>query len=463
MLLFAAALAFTNPAADAQTAPTGKAEPWTLQAVLGNPDGVRVEGSIRPRYEALANPFVSGRPDDDEMLGLQTLLRAELDVGKGTHLTFGAEVLDSRFITGNESGGAASEINTVEPVQAYLAWRPQDFLMQAANLDLTAGRFTMDVGSRRLVARSGFRSILSAFDGVRVVWTTRDKLALTFAYTAPLSRQPSDAASALDNEVALDAQRDNARFAVTHLDAPLPGNLRGELYVLDIDEDDSEDAATRNRDLTTFGARLRKLPARGQLDFDLEYAHQTGSQRATTNALDVAALDHAAAMAHLEAGFSFEAPWSPRLALQYDFASGDNSPADAKSQRFDPLFGDRSFEFGPTGLFGLIARTNLSSPGIRIEVKPDADNDAYVMLRQVNLAQARDSLANTNVRDSTGASGTDAGVQLEARWRHWLVKDSLRLALGGAIVFQGDFLDNAPNATGMGDPVYGYSELTWTF
>ena len=96
-------------------------------------------------------------------------------------------------------------------------------------------------------------------------------------------------------------------------------------------------------------------------------------------------------------------------------------------------------------------------------MKPDADNDAYVMLRQVNLAQARDSLANTNVRDLTGASGTDAGVQLEGRWRHWLVKDSLRLALGGAIVFQGDFLDNAPSATGMSDPVYGYSELTWTF
>lgn len=463
LLLFAAALALAAPAAGAQASVSDPPEPWRIQAALGNPEGLRIGGSIRPRYEALGNPFVTGRTDDDEMLGLQTLLHAELDAGEGTHLTFGAEMLDSRFIAGNESGGAASEINTLEPVQAYLAWRPRDFLMEGASLDLTAGRFTMDVGSRRLVARANFRSILATFDGMRAVWTTKDKLAFTFAYAAPVSREPADAASALDNEVALDAQRDAARLAVAHLDAPLPGNLRGELYLLDLDERDGNGVATRNRDLATFGARLRQLPAKGQLDFDLEYAHQTGSQHATTSPLDVTALDHEAAMAHLEAGFSFDAPWSPRLALQYDFASGDSSAADVRSERFDPLFGDRSFEFGPTGLFGLIARTNLSSPGIRVEVKPDPDSDAYLMLRQVELEQSQDSLANSGVRDASGASGKDAGLQLEGRWRHWLVRDSLRLSFGAAIVFEGDFLENAPNATGLGDPVYGYSELTWTF
>lgn len=256
---------------------------------------------------------------------------------------------------------------------------------------------------------------------------------------------------------------DNARLGVAHIDMPLPSDLRGELYFLDFDEDDSSNAATRNRDLATIGVRLRHLPAKGKFDFDLEFAHQTGSQHATTNPLDVTSLSHEARMAHVEAGFSFEAPWSPRLALQYDFASGDASPADSKSQRFDPLFGDRAFEFGPTSLFGFISRTNLSSAGIRLEVKPDANGDAYLMLRQVNLAEARDSLANSSVRDASGASGKNAGLQLEGRYRHWLVKDSLRLSLGAAVVFEGDFLKNAPNATGMGDPVYGFSELTWRF
>ena len=463
LLIFVAAFAAVVPIAGAQTAQSDDQEPWRLQSALSLPEGLRVEGSIRPRYEALANPFVSGLTDDDEILGVRTLLHAEFDIGSGTHLTLGGELLDSRFIAGNESGGAAAEINTLESAQAYLAWRPRDFLADGAKLDLTVGRFTMDVGSRRLVARANYRSILASFDGVRAVWTTKDKLAVTLSYSAPVTREPADTPSALDNEVALDVQFDNVRLGVAHIDMPLPNDLRGELYLLNFDEDDSSNAATRNRDLATFGVRLRHLPAKGKVDFDLEFAHQTGSQHATTNPLDVTSLSHEAQMAHVEAGFSFDAPWSPRLALQYDFASGDASPADSKSQRFDPLFGDRAFEFGPTSLFGFISRTNLSSPGIRVEVKPDANSDAYLMLRRVNLAEARDSLANSSVRDASGASGRNAGLQLEGRYRPWLVKDSLRLSLGAAVIFEGDFLKNAPNATGMGDPVYGFSELTWTF
>ena len=463
MLVLAATMAFTVPHAGAQESPAAPQDAWKLRQALGLPDGVRVEGSVRPRYEALANPFVADRPDDDEFLGLQTLLRAEVDIGQGTALTLGGELLDSRFIAGNETGGAAGEINTLEPAQAYLAWRPHDVLMNGAQLDLTAGRFTMDIGSRRLTARANYRSILASFDGVRVVWTTKDRLVITLAYVAPVTREPLDAISTLDNEVALDAQLDSARLTVAHVDALLPGELRGELYVFDFDENDNRNAATRNRDLTTIGGRLRRLPARGKIDFDLEFARQTGAQHATTSPLDVTPLDHKAGMAHAEAGYSIDAPGSPRVSLHYDFASGDASPSDGRSGRFDPLFGDRSFELGPTSTFGFIARTNFSSPGLRLEVKPDGASDAYVMLRHVALDRAQDSFANSGVRDPVGVSGKDVGVQLEGRYRHWLVKDSLRLTLGAAVVFEGDFLKTAPSATGMGNPVYGYSELTWTF
>lgn len=463
MLAFAATMALSAPHAGAQGPPAAPPDVWKLQQTLGLPDGVRVEGSVRPRYEALANPFVSGRPDDDEFLGLQILLRAEVDIGQGTALTFGGELLDSRFIAGNETGGAAGEINTLEPAQAYLAWHPHDVLMAGAQLDLTAGRFTMDIGSRRLAARANYRSILASFDGVRAVWTSKDKLAFTLAYVVPVTRKPSDALSALDNEVTLDTQIGNVRLSVAHVDAPLPGGLRGEIYVFDLEENDDLRAATRNRDLVTSGGRLRQLPARGKFDFDLEYARQTGSQHATTNPLDVTVLDHKAVMAHVEFGYSLDAPWEPRVSLQYDFASGDASPVDGRSQRFDPLFGDRSFEFGPTSIFGFIARTNVVSPGLRFELKPDNVSDAYVMLRHVQLDRAQDSYANSGVRDASGASGKDVGLQLEGRYRHWLAKDSLRLTLGAAIVLEGDFLKHAPNATGMGNPVYSYADLTWTF
>lgn len=454
----------TAPGAVAQGATEEKPGHWTLQDALGLPDGVRIEGSIRPRYEALANPFVAGRTDDDELLGVQTLLRAELDFGpQDAALTLGGELLDSRFISGNETGGASGEIDTLEPSQLYLAWRPRDFLASGAKLDLTAGRFTMDVGSRRLVARANYRSILASFDGVKATWTSADKLAVMLAYNAPTARAPGDAASTLDNEVALNPTLDNLRFAVAHLAAPLPFDMTGEAYVMDLDEDDASDTATRNRDLSTIGVRVHASPAKGKFDFDLEYARQSGSVHATTSPLDLTPLDHEAEMAHAEIGYSFDAPWSPRLALQYDFASGDRSPADTENQRFDPLFGDRSFEFGPTSIYGFIARTNFSSPGIRLEVKPGKDSDAYLMIRDVRLDSATDSLANSNVRDPAGLSGNHAGLQIEGRYRHWLVKDSLRLSIGAATVLAGDFLEDAPNATRSGDPLFGFTELTWGF
>ncbi len=459
---FMAVLALGVGAAEAQTAPQGEPAPWRLGQTLNLPEGVRITGSIRGRYEALGNPFVAGRTEDDEFLGLQSVLDVEADVG-GTGLTVGGELLDSRFIAGNETGGAATEIDTLEPSQLYLAWRPHDFLMKGAKLDLTLGRFTMDIGSRRLIARANYRSILSSFDGARAVWTSPDKLAVTLAYTAPVAREPSDAASSIDNEVALNQTLDNTRFSVAQVDSPLPLGMRGDLYVMDLDEDDSSDVATRNRQLTTYGIHLRKPAAPDQFDFEIELAHQTGSVRATTSAADVTPLDHNAQMAHLETGYSLNAPWSPRIALQYDFATGDKSPSDADSERFDPLFGDRAFEFGPTSIYGLVLRSNLSSPAIRIEVKPDNASDAYVSLRHLRIDAARDSFANTAVRDVTGASGSEVGLQVEGRYRRWLVKDSLRLSVGAATLFQGDFMKRAPNATGRGNPVYGFTELTWSF
>ena len=260
--------------------------------------------------------------------GVQTLLHAEFDVGSGTHLTFGGELLDSRFIAGNETGGAATEINTLEPAQAYLAWRPHDVLAEGAKLDLTAGRFTMDVGSRRLVARANYRSILATFDGVRAIWTTKDKLAVTLAYTAPVTREPADAASALDNEVALDAQFDNVRLGVAHLDMP-PAERPARRALSSrastrTTAADAADAQSQSR----HGRRPPAPPA-GQRQVRLRSGIRPPDR--------LAARDHqpprcdiarptTAQMAHVEAGFSFDAPWSPRLALQYDFASGDARP-----------------------------------------------------------------------------------------------------------------------------------------
>lgn len=421
---------------------------------------VRVSGSVRSRYETVSDPFVAGRSGHDALLGLRTLLRLEANSGP---FRLVGEILDSRFIAGEKAGGSAGEVDTLEPVQLYAEVVTPLAPATGARVALRGGRFAMDVGSRRLIARANFRSIIQSFDGVRAVIEPGGGAQLEAFGVFPTTRSPSDAASLLGNETALNPTLESVVFSGLHVTAPLKERVAAEIYAFNLTERDTAEAPSRNRALLTLGARLHSLPARGQLDVDLEYAHQTGAQRATRSPADATDLDHDASMIHLEAGYTFDAPGRPRISLHYDFASGDTSPGDTKSGRFDTLFGDRAFELGPTSLWGAISRSNLSSPGIRLEAEPDVRSDVMVMLRDVELASARDSFANSQVSDPSGASGADVGRQIEVRYRRWLIDDVLRLSAGGAWLQKGEFLRDAPNSPGRDDARYAYTELSWSF
>lgn len=108
-------------------------------------------------------------------------------------------------------------------------------------------------------------------------------------------------------------------------------------------------------------------------------------------------------------------------------------------------------------------RANLISPGIRFEVAPDPDWDAFIDYRSLWLENPTDSFAATSVRDRTGRSGSFAGHQIEGRVRYWLVPRSIVLDSGVAYLLKGDVLRNAPNAPNTGDTIYGYMTTTFFF
>jgi hypothetical protein len=163
---------------------------------------------------------------------------------------------------------------------------------------------------------------------------------------------------------------------------------------------------------------------------------------------------------HADLGYQFAAPWPPRLSIEYDLATGDKPGGDYG--RFDSLFGTRRSDWGPSAIYGPLGRSNISSPGFRLEVKPSKRLDAFVGYRAVWLDNATDSFASTGVKDSIGSSGKFAGHQVEARARYWLIPKMLRWEAGGAVLFDGRFLRTAPNANGFGDTVYGYTDITLT-
>ena len=433
-------------------------DPWTLHEELGAPEDWKISGSLRARYEALDGQFRPGFDDSDDIVVLRSTLFAEYDAGP---VRIGAELIDARaYGVGEDSPVGTGEVNALELVQAYVAADLEETLGSGSRSSLTLGRFTLDLGSRRLAGRNNFRNTTNAFTGFRLDRQGADKSQLTLFYTLPQIREPIDKAEILDNEVEWDEETFDLAFWGGLYTLPASSGAKLDLYLFALDEDDRDDVATRNRKLWTPGLRLYRDPAAGKLDYEFEAALQFGSIRAGT---DPAAerLDVRAGFAHAEVGYTFDRPWAPRLAVEYDFATGDGTGT--RYTRFDSLYGVRRPDWGPTGIYGPLGRANINSPGIRLEVKPDDRWDGFLFYRAAWLDEATDSFASTGVRDPEGRSGRFGGHQVEARARYWIVPKLLRADIGGALLFKGRFLEEAPNANPAGDVRYVYFDLTATF
>ena len=429
-----------------------------LQQALGDPDNLSVSATVRVRYETLANQFRPGLKENSDILVIRSTLAALYDTGP---VRIGAELIDARAYSADRNGSVGTgEVNALELVQAYIGLDLDDALGKGSESTLDVGRFTMDQGSRRLVSRNNFRNTTNAFAGVKVQVRKADKGSITAFYTLPLIREPSDKDDIRDNRVKWDRESFDLQFWGAFVSQPVARGTTLEAYFYGLNERDSHRLATRNRQLYTPGLRLFTKPAPGKWDFELEGAYQFGSVRGSTAVL-ADKLDVSAYTLHAEAGYQFATDWSPRLALEYDRASGDKPGG--HYGRFDNLFGSRRGDFGPTSTFGALGRSNISSLGLRLEVEPSKRWDGFLHYSANWLDSRYDSFASTGVRDATGKAGSFAGHQIEARVRYWLVPKILRLDTGGAVLINGRFLDDAANANRYGNPAFGYMELSASF
>ncbi|MFX8624366.1 hypothetical protein ABTM07_19475, partial [Acinetobacter baumannii] len=69
-----------------------------------------------------------------------------------------------------------------------------------------AGRFTLDLGSRRLVANDDYRNTTNGFTGLRADVSAPGGIKGTVICVLPQSRLPDDGASLRDNKWALDKE-----------------------------------------------------------------------------------------------------------------------------------------------------------------------------------------------------------------------------------------------------------------
>lgn len=433
--------------------------PTPLQAAIGDPDDFTLRGSARLRHEVLDGQPRAGFRASEQQLDLRTTLFAEYDPGV---LRIGAELYDSRaWLTKPGTTLSTGEVNTFELVQAYLAADIDDALGDGSRLGLQAGRFTLNLGSRRLVAADDYRNTTNGYTGLRADASLPGGIGATAIYVLPQVRLPDDLPSLLDQKTRWDRES---------FDLQLWGGLlvrrntlagaTVELGYFGLAENDAPGRPNRNRHLDSFSARVVRDPQAGKADFEVDGVWQTGSIRAST-AANAAVLPVRAWFVHGEAGYSFAGPARLRLAVEFDRASGDGPGP--RYHRFDTLFGMRRADLAPAGLYNAVGRANVNTVGLRAELSPSRAWDAFVAYRPLWLASRFDTFSTSGTRDASGGAGRFAGHQIDSRVRYWLVPGVLRAEGNLVWLGKGRFYRDAPNSPGSRDTFYLSSAVTVTF
>jgi hypothetical protein len=441
---------------------------WTTALVLGSlaragegddASAWKVAGSFRMRQEVLDSQFRPGFNEDQSLFSLRSVLLAEWKQG---NWRLGTEFYDSRAY-GSDPGDllTTGEVNAFEFVQVYAVRNFPDALGKGTSAQVQVGRFSMNLGSKRLVAADDYRNTTNGYTGVRADFTLRNRTAVTAFYTLPQEREPDDLDSMRHNKIHFDHESFDVQLWGLMASRPgLPGGLTADASYVGFAEADEPGRPTRNRNLSSFSARVMRDPKPGHFDIEAEGIVQTGSTRSSI-AANATLQDVSAWFAHVDTGWTFDAKGQPRVSMEYDHASGDKTGG--AYGRFDTLFGMRRADLAPSSIYSALGRTNLETIGVRLEATPAPRLDAFVAYRALWAASATDQFSTTGVRDPTGASGTFAGYHLDTRIRYWVIPQTLRAEFDGDWLLKRGLLRDAPNATPYGDTIYISFALTASF
>jgi hypothetical protein len=123
------------------------------------------------------------------------------------------------------------------------------------------------------------------------------------------------------------------------------------------------------RDIFIFGLRVKSLAGQWNgLDYGAELAGQIGSVNQPVPGVGNQRLDHEALAASIGGGYTWtDAFGSPRVGLEYNFASGDSDPNDGRNETFENLFPTNHKLYGYMDFVGW---RNIHNPRLSASIKP---------------------------------------------------------------------------------------------
>jgi hypothetical protein len=310
-----------------------------------------------------------------------------------------------------------------------------------ASVTLRGGRQELIFGSQRLVGPGDFTQVPHTFDGAAAFVRIGDWTIIPFwSMAVPIINKYSFNDSSLDQQL----------FGIfstgpLHL---LPVNL--DVYWLGVNNTVAAFNGTSGREQRqTLGGRTWGKIGQTNLDFEVEGAGQFGS---------VGNGSVAAGMFTAVLGYTAPVRWSPRVYLEFDYASGDKSPG-GNVGTFNQLYPNaHSF----LGYIDYIGRQNIISASGGLIATPI--HDLTLSLQQYFFWRASDRDAIYNkagavLRPGTGTTARYVGAEVDLLATYNFTRH-VQFYAGYSHFFPGEFIEKTGPSRGS-DFLYGAIQYTF--
>jgi hypothetical protein len=313
-------------------------------------------------------------------------------------------------------------------------------------LSARIGRQLLSYGDERLVGPLDWLNQGRSFDALKFHFETPSWWIDAFTSSVVnFERSKFNQSDWMDGEESRNQTFSGIYFSTTAIDTQTT-----DLYVFQLHEGGGSDA-----DFFTFGTRwkadVKKLKG---WDYEVEMAGQAG---------ELQGRDLGAFAGHWGAGYiGHNLPWKPRIFAEYNFATGDDNPADDDIGTFQNLFPTNHKFYGFMDVFSW---KNLHNPAISLSVQPHQSLTARLDYHLFWLADTHDAWYRANgitaVRPITPGAESFAGSEVDLTLT-WKATACLGLQAGYSHFFAGGYL-RAAGSKASDDADFAYLMATIEF
>ncbi|MCU1337383.1 MAG: hypothetical protein JWO19_2964 [Bryobacterales bacterium] len=399
------------------------------------PSWVSFAGEQRLRLEGFsAGAF---EPGNDEFYLLHRF-RFSMTLRPATWWRIVAQTQDARVWGGNIPHAPPYQ-DTWDLRQAYAELGDPD----KSHAALRVGRQEISLGGERLVGISTWTNVSRSFDAARATFRYRNLKLDAFAASIVVLR---------DGQIG-SADAGNNLHGLYGTVSKLPGGLTLEPYFLWRlqPHDVAESGAIGNLDMKVSGARL--LGKIHGVEYNTSLVFERG--HLATDRVD--AWGGGWLLGHTFISFA----GTPRLAVEYNYATGDGNPHDGRHNTFELLYPTRH---DLISLSDQVGWKNIEHVRARVDWKPGPKWIVTPSYSAIWLADAHDGLYNPTglvvvPRVADGSAGRWVGQEVDLAAQYSILQGT-QIGAGFAHIFPGTFLERATPGHSFN---YSYLQISTKF